>query len=124
MKFDMKIRLIKNEKMYKEYLDLFEALFNQEPKKGTDKGDELELLSILIENYEIIHFPVEMPSPIEAIKYRMEQLGMKQKDLTQFLGFGSRVSEVLNNKRKLTIEMIRKLNKNLGIPSEVLIQDY
>ena len=70
------------------------------------------------------HFPIGMPDPIEAIKFRMEQMGMKQKDLAEVFGFKSRVSEILNKKRKLTLEMVRKLNTTLHIPTEVLIQDY
>ena len=84
----------------------------------------MEILSILIDTYESEHFPIGMPDPIEAIKFRMEQMGMKQKDLAEVVGFKSRVSEILNKKRKLTLEMIRKLNVTLHIPTEVLVQDY
>jgi HTH-type transcriptional regulator/antitoxin HigA len=93
-------------------------------KKGTEDGDELEILSILIDRFENEQFPIGMPDPIEAIKFRMEQMGMKQKDLAEVVGFKSRVSEILNKKRKLTLDMIRKLNTTLHIPTEVLIQDY
>jgi HTH-type transcriptional regulator/antitoxin HigA len=79
---------------------------------------------LLIEKYEKEHFPIEMPDPIEAIKFRMEQLGMKQKDLAEVVGYKSRVSEILNRKRKLTVEMIRKLSVKLHISTEVLVQDY
>ena len=120
--FKMKITPIKNEKDYQNALNRLEVIF--EAKKGTEQGDELEILSILIDNYENEHFPIEMPDPIEAIKFRMEQMGMKQKDLAEIFGFKSRVSEILNKKRKLTLEMIRKLNTTLNIPTEVLIQDY
>ena len=78
----------------------------------------------VIDKYENEHFPIEMPDPIEAIKFRMEQMGMKQKDLTEIFGFKSRVSEILNKKRKLTLEMVRNLNTKLHIPTDVLIQDY
>ena len=81
-------------------------------------------MGILIEKYEDINFPIDLPDPIEAIKFRMEQMGMKQKDLAEAMGFKSRVSEVLNRKRKLTLEMIRKLNEVLRIPTEVLVQEY
>ncbi len=84
----------------------------------------MEILGILIDNYENEHFPIGMPDPIEAIKFRMEQMGMKQKELAEIIGFKSRVSEILNRKRKLTLEMIRKLNEALSIPTEVLVQKY
>lgn len=118
----MKIRPIRNEEDYQNALGRLEVIF--EAKKGTEQGDELEILSILIDNYENENFPIELPDPIEAIKFRMEQLGMKQKDLAEMVGFKSRVSEILNKKRKLTLKMIRKLNMTLHIPTEVLIQDY
>ncbi len=118
----MKIQPIKTEVDYKQALKRLEEIFDA--KKGTEEGDELEILSILIENYEKEHYPVDLPDPIEAIKFRMEQLGMKQKDLAEVVGFKSRVSEILNKKRKLTLEMIRNLSKELNIPSDVLIQNY
>lgn len=79
---------------------------------------------MLIDNYESENFPIEMPDPISAIYFRMEQMGLKQKDLVDMIGFKSRVSEVLNKKSKLTLGMIRKLSTSLHIPTEVLIQDY
>lgn len=118
----MNLKPIRNEKDYQNALGRLEEIFDA--KKGTKKGDELEILSILIDNYENENFPIEMPDPIEAIKFRMEQLGMKQKDLAEVVGFKSRVSEILNRKRKLSIDMIRRLNTSLRIPAEVLIQDY
>jgi len=118
----MKILPIRNEKDYQKALDRLEEIFDA--KKGTEKGDELEILSILIDRYENENFPIGMPDPIEAIKFRMEQMGMNQKDLAEVVGFKSRVSEILNKKRKLTLDMIRKLNTNLHIPTEVLVQDY
>lgn len=118
----MEIRPIKNEKDYQQALDRLELIFDA--KKGTDKGDELEILSILIDKYESENFPIGMPDPIEAIKFRMEQMGMKQKDLAEVVGFKSRVSEILNKKRKLTLEMIRKISFSLHIPTEVLVQEY
>jgi len=118
----MKITPIRNEKDYQNALKRLEVIFDA--KKGTQDGDELEILSILIDNYENEQFPIGMPDPIEAIKFRMEQMGMKQKDLAEVVGFTSRVSEILNKKRKLTLDMIRKLNATLHIPTEVLIQDY
>jgi HTH-type transcriptional regulator/antitoxin HigA len=118
----MNIAPIRNEKDYQKALERLEEIFDS--KKGTEQGDELEILSILIDRFENENFPIGMPDPIEAIKFRMEQMGMKQKDLAEIVGFKSRVSEILNKKRKLTLDMIRKLNTTLHIPTEVLIQDY
>jgi len=118
----MNIAPIRNEQAYQKALDHIEAIFDA--KKGTEQGDELEILSILIDRYENDNFPIGMPDPIAAIKFRMEQMGMKQKDLAELVGFKSRVSEILNKKRKLTLEMIRKLHTTLHIPTEVLVQDY
>ncbi|MGB5171660.1 helix-turn-helix domain-containing protein [Eudoraea sp.] len=118
----MKIAPIRNEKDYQKALKRLELIFDA--KKGTEQGDELEILSILIDRYENENFPIGMPDPIEAIKFRMEQMGMKQKDLAEIVGFKSRVSEILSKKRKLTLDMIRKLNTTLHIPTEVLVQDY
>lgn len=118
----MKIAPIRNEKDYQKALKRLELIFDA--KKGSEKGDELEILSILIDRYENENFPIGMPDPIEAIKFRMEQMGMKQKDLAEVMGFKSRVSEILSKKRKLTLDMIRKLNTTLHIPTEVLVQDY
>lgn len=118
----MKITPIRNENDYQKALDRLEVIFDA--KKGTELGDELEILSILIDQYENENFPIGMPDPIEAIKFRMEQMGLKQKDLVELVGFKSRVSEIMNKKRKLTLDMIRKLNTKLHIPTEVLVQDY
>ncbi|WP_339705920.1 helix-turn-helix domain-containing protein [uncultured Kriegella sp.] len=118
----MNIVPIRNEKDYQNALDRLEGIFDA--KMGTVEGDELEILSILIDRYENENFPIGMPDPIEAIKFRMEQMGMKQKDLAKVVGFKSRVSEILNKKRKLTLDMIRKLNTTLHIPTEVLVQEY
>ena len=118
----MKIRPIRSEADYQKALERLEVIF--EAKRETDEGDELEILSILIDNYENENFPIGMPDPISAINFRMEQMGLKQKDLVDMIGFKSRVSEIMNKKRKLTLDMIRKLNADLNIPTEVLIQDY
>ncbi len=118
----MKIAPIRNEKDHQSALKRLELIFDA--KKGSENGDELEILSILIDRYENENFPIGMPDPIEAIKFRMEQMGMKQKDLAEVVGFKSRVSEILSKKRKLTLDMIRKLNTTLHIPTEVLIQEY
>ncbi len=118
----MKIKPIRSEADYKKALERLEVIFDA--KRETDEGDELEILSILIDNYESGNFPIDMPDPISAINFRMEQMGLKQKDLVDMIGFKSRVSEIMNKKRKLTLEMIRKLSADLNIPTEVLIQDY
>jgi HTH-type transcriptional regulator / antitoxin HigA len=118
----MEQKLIKTEKAYLKALDDLENLFDA--KKGTKEGDELELLVLLIDQYELEKYPVDFPDPIDAIKFRMEQLGFKQKDLAKVLGLKSRVSEILNKKRKLTLEMIRKLSELLSIPTDVLIREY
>lgn len=93
-------------------------------KPNTPEGDELEVLATLVEKFEDEHFPIDSPDPIEAIKFRMDQLGLLDADLVPYLGQRSRVSEILNRKRKLSITMIRNLNKELNIPLDCLVQDY
>jgi len=118
----MTIKPIKTEKDYQESLKRLDIIFDA--KKGTSEGDELEILSILIDKYENEKFPIGFPDPIEAIKFRMEQMGYNQNDLAKVVGLKSRASEILNKKRKLTLEMIRQLHDNFKIPIEVLIQAY
>ncbi len=118
----MNIKPIKTEKDYSNTLSQIERLM--EAKPNTSQMDELEVLTILVEAYEEQHYKIEAPDPIEAIKFRMEQEGLKQKDLITIVGSKSRVSEILNKKRKLTIEMIRNLHKQLHIPIESLFLDY
>ena len=118
----MNIRPIKNEEDYAQTLSYIESLMNAKP--NTPQMDELEVLTTLVESYEQQHYNMEAPDPIEAIKFRMEQEGLKQKDLVTIVGSKSRVSEILNKKRKLTIEMIRNLHKQLHIPVESLFLDY
>jgi HTH-type transcriptional regulator / antitoxin HigA len=120
--FDMEYKVIKNEKEYQKALNRLEKIFNA--KKGTKEGDELELLALLIDKYEQEKYPIDLPDPIEAIKFRMEQLGYKQKDLALAIGLKSRVSEILNRKRKLTLDMIRKLSEELSISTDILVKDY
>lgn len=120
--FDMELKAIKNEQDYNQALKRMEQIFHAEI--DTPEGDEAEVLSILIEKYEDENYPIGMPDPIEAIKFRMEQMNMSQKDLAAIMGFTSRVSEILNRKRKLTLGMIRKLSAKLDIPTEVLAQEY
>ena len=118
----MEIKPIKTVKDYNQALERLEMIFDA--KNGTSEGDELEVLGILIDQYEKEHFPIGLPDPIEAIKFRMEQLGYNQNDLANIVGLKSRASEILNRKRKLSLEMIRKLHKVLHIPTDVLIQTY
>jgi HTH-type transcriptional regulator / antitoxin HigA len=118
----MNIRPIKNKKDYNSALKRLDEIFDA--KNGTSEGDELEILGILIDQYEIKNFPLDLPDPIEAIKFRMEQLGYTQTDLANVVGLKSRASEILSGKRKLSLEMIRQLHEKLNIPTDVLIQDY
>ena len=118
----MTIKPIKTKKDYQSALERLEFIFDS--KKGSVEGDELEILGILIEKHEEEHFPIGFPDPIEAIKFRMEQMGYNQTDLAKVVGLKSRASEILNKKRKLTLEMIRLLHDSLKIPTEVLIQAY
>ena len=118
----MRIRPIKTKKDYQQALERREEIFDA--KKGTKEGDELEILGILIDQYENEHFPIDLPDPIEAIKFRMEQLGYSQADLAKVVGLKSRASEILNKKRKLSLDMIRQLHEKLNIPTDVLIQAY
>jgi HTH-type transcriptional regulator / antitoxin HigA len=118
----MNLKPIKSKKDYQQALDRLELIFDA--KKGTEEGDELEILGILIDQYENEHFPIDLPDPIEAIKFRMEQLGYTQKDLAKVVGLKSRASEILSGKRKLSLDMIRQLHDKLNIPTDVLIQAY
>ena len=118
----MKIKVIKTEEDYRAALERLEEIF-QAPE-NTPEGDEAELLSVLIEKYEDENFPISAPDPIEAIKFRMEQTGMSKKELADIIGYRSRVSEILNKKRKLSIDMIRNLHRKLKIPYEVLLNEY
>ncbi|MBA2408196.1 MAG: helix-turn-helix domain-containing protein [Chitinophagales bacterium] len=118
----MNIKPIKTDKDYNQALKRLELIFDSE--KGSAEGDELEVLGILVDQYENEHFPIGFPDPIEAIKFRMEQMGYNQTDLGKIIGLKSRASEILSRKRKLSLEMIRKLNVKLNIPTEVLIQSY
>ncbi|WP_428769569.1 DNA-binding protein [Treponema sp. HNW] len=118
----MTVKLIKTEKDYNDALKMIDGLFDAKP--DTSEGDMLELLTTLVELYEARHFPVEGPSPIEAIKFRMEQMHLSQNDLTPYIGNKSKVSEVLSGKRPLSLNMIRKLSVGLGIPAETLIRPY
>ena len=117
----MRLKVLKTEEEYNNALKRLEEIFNAEA--DTPEGDEAELLMLLIESYEEENYPIEAPDPIEAIKYRMEQLGMNNSDLAEIIGYKSRVSEILGRKRKLTVKMIRDLHVKLKIPYESLIAD-
>ena len=118
----MNIKPIKTEQDYLDALKRLEVIFDATP--NSIGGDELEILGVLIDNYEKNYFPIDLPDPIEAIKFRMDQLNYSNKDLAQIIGLKSRVSEILNKKRKLSINMIRKLHDALRIPTDVLVQEY
>ena len=118
----MEIRPIKTEADYEAALEEIERLFDARP--DTLEGDRLEVLVMLIEAYEEKHYAIPLPDPIEAIQYYMESRGLTRRDLESYIGSRGRVSEILNRKRPLSIEMIRRLHAGLGIPAEVLIQPY
>lgn len=118
----MEIKLIKTETDYTQALKRLETIFSAEI--GTTESDEADMLGLLIDEFEKKHYPIEAPDPIEAIKIRMEEMQLKQIDLADEMGGKSRVSEILNRKRKLTVEMIRKLTNRLNLSPELLINDY
>jgi len=118
----MSITPIKTENDYRAALKRMELLFDA--PIDTPESDEADILGLLIDEYEKKHYPIEAPDPIEAIKIRMEEMQLKQKDLVSVIGSNSRVSEILNRRRKLTIEMIRNLNRRLNISPKILINDY
>ena len=118
----MQFKILKTDKDYEQALNRLDEIFDAKP--NTPKGDEFELLSLLIDKYEEEHHVIDLPHPIEAIKFRMEQMGLKQKDLVACFGDMSRVSDVLNLKRKLNLNYIKKLNKQLHIPLEALVSEY
>ncbi len=118
----MKISPIRTKVNYKSVLAEVSRLVDLDPKVGTPNGDRLEVLSILIEDYESKRFPIDSPNPIDAIRFRIEQNDLTVKDLVPLIGNSNRVYEVLNGKRPLTLNMIRKITKELGIPAKVLIQ--
>lgn len=119
----MEPRLIKTEEDHKAFLAEVERLVALDPAPNTPEGDRLELLATLVEDYEKKHFPIAKPTPVEAILVRMEEQGLKQKDLVPYIGSRSKVSEVLSGKRRLTLPMIRALHHALRIPLEVLTHE-
>ncbi|GHB27968.1 helix-turn-helix domain-containing protein [Mongoliitalea lutea] len=118
----MNLKPIKNEIDYRNALERLEVIFDA--PVDTKEGDEAEILSLMIENYENEHYPIDSPDPIEAIKIRMEEMNLRQKDLVGLIGGKSRVSEILNRKKKLTVDMIREIERVLHISASVLVNNY
>lgn len=116
----MNINPIHSQADYNNALSRIEEIFDAKP--GTIEGDELEILGILVDEFEKRHFPIDAPDPIEAVKFRMEQLGLSQSDLAGLIGSKSRASEILSGKRTLSLRLIRLLNRQLSIPAEILLQ--
>jgi HTH-type transcriptional regulator/antitoxin HigA len=116
----MKPKIIKTEAEYQATLARIEKIFDAKP--GTPKGDELELLLLLVETYEDQAYPIDPPDPIAALRFRMEQQGLKPKDLIPYIGSKSKVSEVLRGRRPLSLTMIRKLVSGLHLPAEVALR--
>ena len=114
------LKPIRSNADYKNALNELERLWGA--RSGTPKGDRLDIIATLIDAYEAEHYPMDPPDPVEAIKFRMEQQGLSRKDLEPLIGTRTRVAEVLNRKRNLSIGMIRRLHDHLGIPAEVLIR--
>lgn len=118
------IRVIKTDSEYDEALAEVARLMEANPDRGTPEGDRFELLLTVVEVYEDKNYPIDLPDPIEAIKFMMEQNGLKNRDLAGAFGAASRVSEVLNRKRRLTADMMWALHSEFGIPAKVLIRPY
>jgi len=118
------LKPIRNKRQYEDALGRVYELMQKDVKPESKDSDELEILSILVKEYELKHYPVPNPSPLEAIKFRLEQMGMSESELSEILGYRSRKSEILSGKRKLNLSMIRKLSERLHIPAAVLIQAY
>jgi len=118
----MDLKPIKTEADYRAALKRVEEIFDA--KLGTPESDELEILGLMVDDYENKHYPIEAPDPIEAIKIRMEEMHLRQVDLISEIGGKSRVSEVLNKKRRMTVDMIRKLAIRLNLSTNLLVEDY
>jgi HTH-type transcriptional regulator/antitoxin HigA len=117
------IQVIKTETEYQDTVRTIENLIDRNPEPGTPEADQLELLAVLVKDYEARNFKVPLPDPIEAIQFRMEQQGLSQRDLVPYFGSRSKVSEVLSRKRPLTLAMMRALHNGLGIPAKALLQE-
>ena len=118
----MELRPIKTEKDYQQALTLLESVFDA--PAGSPESDEADMLALLVDDYENRYHPIEAPDPIEAIKIRMEEMQLKQLDLADEFGGANRVSEILGRKRRLTVEMIRKLAVRLDLSASLLVRDY
>ena len=121
-KSKMQLKILKTEKDYDKALNRIDELMELNPKLGTPESDELEILALLVEKYEELNWNIETPDPIEAIKYRMEEMNLKQKDLIPYIGNKSKVSELLNRKISLSLTMVRNLSQALHIPVETLVK--
>lgn len=117
------LNIIKTEKQYDEYMAEIISLLDDGLHPGTNEFDRFEHLSLLVQHYEERNFPIEKPSPIDAIKFRMDQQGLTNMDMRKYIGSASKVSEVLSGKRTLSLSMIKRLHDGLGIPADILIQD-
>ena len=115
----MDIRPIKTEEDYEQSLEIIEKLWGA--SENSKEGEQLDILLVLVEDYENKHYPISAPDPIDAIRFRMEQLGLTRKDLEPFIGSRGRVSEIFSKKRNLSLKMIKKLHSNLNIPLESLV---
>ena len=118
------LKVIKNEQEYEDALSRVSILMQMDLDEDSDESNELDILSILVEHYEDKHYPIAVPSPIDAILFRLDQLGAEKSELSKILGTRSRQSEILSGKRKLSLDMIRKLHAVLHIPAESLIAAY
>ncbi len=116
--------LIRNQKQYEKTLDRIGKLSKKKAKKGSDKAEELELLTVLVNHYETTQGPLSKLKPINAIKYKAKQQGLSESQLTRVFGYRSRKSEIFSGARKLSLEMIRRIHNKLNIPAEVLIKKY
>ena len=121
-KSKMQLKILKTEKDYDKALNRIDELMELNQKLGTPESDELEILALLVEKYEELNWNIETPDPIEAIKYRMEEMNLKQKDLIPYIGNKSKVSELLNRKISLSLTMVRNLSQALHIPVETLVK--
>ncbi len=119
----MYLKVIKTDTEHQQAVVALSALMDSNPVEGSNEADQLDVLSLLIESYEEVAFPIDLPGPVEAIRFRMEQQGLNQKDMIPYFGSAARVSEVLNGKRPLSVNMMRNLNRELGIPAEVLLHE-
>jgi len=120
----MKVKVIKTDEEYETALAEVERLMDKDPAPGTPNADRLELLALIVRDFEEKNYPVDIPDPIEAINFRMEQMGLTRKDMEKYIGGSGRVSEVLSGKRRLSLSMIRALHSGLGIPVEPLIGSH